>query len=241
MDRGFYPVNDRFSFPASPHQAVTRRLLFIAITLAGCGGARAADEPVLTPGVPTITSTAPALAVYATQRMLVMPAQAIRPGNVSGWADDATSLRTLLAGFDSTLSTEFRARGLAPQWATAGELDRIARRNPVHVTRPSDIRAGAAVASLERQRDEDIPEPIASQLRVYAGFHEARYALVPAEIRFEQGEFADAGRAIARVGILDIRGSKLVFIGDVVGPDAGDAATAVTNLGRRLADLIVSR
>jgi hypothetical protein len=94
---------------------------------------------------------------------------------------------------------------------------------------------------LERDRDEDIPEPVASQLRVLAGFHEARYALVPAVVRFERGEFADAGRAIARVGILDVRGSKLVFLGDIVGPDAGDATTALTNLGRRLADLIVPR
>ena len=179
--------------------------------------------------------------MYASQRMLVLPAQAIQPGDDLGWASDATNHRTLLASLDSTLATEVRARGLAPQWATSGELDRIARRNPVHVTRPSDIRAGAAVLMLERDRDEDIPEPVASQLRVLAGFHEARYALVPAVVRFERGEFADAGRAVARVGILDVRGSKLVFIGDIVGPDAGDATTALTNLGRRFADLIVPR
>lgn len=173
--------------------------------------------------------------------MLVLPAQGLQAGDAMGWVASIEDRRGLLARLDSTMASEIRDRGLAATWASAGELDRIARRNPVHVARVSDIRAGDAVRALERRRDDDIPEPIASQLRVLAGFHEARYALVPAEVRFERGEFADAGRAILRVGILDVRGSKLVFIGDIVGPDAGDATTALTNLGRRFASLIVSR
>jgi hypothetical protein len=242
MDRGFCAVNDGFSFPASAPTAVNRRLLLVVLALAGCGGARAPGGPdAAAPGVPMVTGTAPALAVYASQRMMVLPAQAIRPGDVLGWASDVANHARLLSQLDSTLSTEFRGRGLSPQWATAGDLDRIARRNPVHVTRLADIRAGAAVRALERSRDDDIPEPTASQLRVLAGFHEARYALVPTEVRFERGEFADAGRALLRVGILDVRGSSLVFIGDIVGPDAGDATTALVNLGRRFADLIVTR
>jgi len=179
--------------------------------------------------------------VYAAQPLMVLPAQAIRTDDSLGWVTAPADRPALLTEVDSSLETAFRARGLTPAWDMVSDLARTARRNPVHVPRPADIRAADAVRVLERRRDDDIPEPVASQLRVYAGFLDARYALVPAEVRFERGEFADAGRAILRVAILDVRGSKLVFIGDIVGTDAGDAPTAILNLGRRLADLIVQR
>lgn len=93
---------------------------------------------------------------------------------------------------------------------------------------------------LERQRDGQIPEPVASQLRTLAGFHDARYALIPAEIRFEAGASSGTGRAILRVAVLDVRGSRLAFIGDIVGADAPDYTPAVgAALARRFTDLVV--
>jgi hypothetical protein len=120
------------------------------------------------------------------------------------------------------------------------DLARTARRNPMYATNPADIRAGDAVRFLERKRDENIPEPVASQLRTLAGFHDARYALVPVEVRFEAGSASSTGRAVARIAVLDVRGSRLVFIGDIGGADAADYAPAlVAALARRFADHVV--
>jgi hypothetical protein len=42
------------------------------------------------------------------------------------------------------------------------------------------------------------------------------------------------------VAVLDVRGSRLVFIGDIVGADAPEySATLVAALARRFADLVV--
>lgn len=112
----------------------------------------------------------------------------------------------------------------------------------MYATNPAEIRAGDAVRYLERQRESEIPEPVASQLRTLVGFHDARHALVPVEVRFESGSAAGTGRAILRIAVLDVRGSKLVFIGDIVGPDAPDfSATIATDLARRFTDLVVPR
>jgi hypothetical protein len=218
---------------------VTRRQILLLLTLAGCGGSRSGAPGDASPAAePTPVE---ALAVYAPRRVMVLPTQGVRSGDPMGWIAPGTTQRGMLAQVDSALELEFRARGLTPAWILASDMSRTASRNPVHVVSPADIRAGDAVRQLERRRNEDIPEPVASQLRVHAGFTDARWALVPSELWFERGEFADAGRAVLRVGILDIRGSKLVFIGDITGTDAGDAATAILNLGRRFAGLITPR
>jgi hypothetical protein len=122
------------------------------------------------------------------------------------------------------------------------ELARTARRNPVYATNPSDVRAADAVRYLERQRDAEIPEPVASQLRTLIGFHDARHALIPVEVRFEPGSTAGTGRAFLRIAILDVRGSRLVFIGDIGGPDAPDLSPSLpTDIARRFTDLVVPR
>jgi hypothetical protein len=174
-------------------------------------------------------------------RLIVMPTQGVRAGDALGWAAKAGDRRLFLASVDSALETAVRDRGLST-WALASELARTARRNPLYATNPSDVRAADAVRFLERQRDSEIPEPVASQLRTLIGFHDARYALVPVEIRFEPGSAAGSGRAVLRVAVLDVRGSRLVFIGDIVGADAPDFSPSVgADLARRFTDLVVPR
>jgi hypothetical protein len=98
------------------------------------------------------------------------------------------------------------------------------------------------VRFLERKRDAEIPEPVAGQLRTLAGFHDARYALVPVEVRFEPGGSAGSGHAVLRVAVLDVRGSRLVFIGDIVGNDAPDFSPSLSaDVARRFTDLVVPR
>ena len=147
--------------------------------------------------------------------------------------------RAFLASVDSVLEAAVKEKGIVA-WVMPGELARTARRNPTYAVNPADIRAGDAVRYMERQRDANIPEPVASQLRTLAGFHGARYALIPVEVRFEAGSAAGTGRGVLRVAVLDIRGSRLVFIGDIAGPDAPEYSPTVgAGLARRFADLVV--
>ncbi len=169
--------------------------------------------------------------------MIVLPTQRAVAGR--GWEEKAGPPRVMFALFDSALASAAREKGLTA-WVMPDELARTARRNPTYATSPADIRAGDAVRFLEQKRDENIPEPVAGQLRTLAGFHDARYALIPAEIRFEAGSADNTSRIVVRMAVLDTRGSRLVFIGDITGADATDYSPAlVTALARRFADLVV--
>jgi hypothetical protein len=164
----------------------------------------------------------------------------MRTGDAMGWAAKAGG-RAFLAATDTALEVSVRERGLT-SWVLPSDLARTARRNPMYATNPADIRAGDAVRYLERQREADIPEPVAGQLRTLVGFHDARHALVPVEVRFEPGSTGGNGHAILRIAVLDVRGSRIVFIGDIVGPDVPDfSASIATDLARRFTDLVVPR
>src|SRR5688572_17353968 len=149
------------------------------------GGARSAPQ-----------SSAPAeapLNSFAATRLIVLPTQ--RAGDAIGWAVKAGEPKIVFALFDSSLESAAREKGLI-SWVMSSDLARTARRNPTYATNPADIRAGDAVRFLERQRDENIPEPVAGQLRTLAGFHDARYALIPVEVRFEAGSAPNTGRGV---------------------------------------------
>lgn len=207
-----------------------RRLLIAAFALAGCGGG---SRPAAT----AAPSAAAPLNSFAATRLIVLPTQ--RANDAIGWGAKAGEPRVVFATFDSSLESAVRGKGLTA-WVMASDLARTARRNPMYATNPADIRAGDAVRFLERQRDENIPEPVAGQLRALAGFHDARYALIPVEVRFEAGSAPSTGRAVVRMAVLDVRGSRLVFIGDITGADAADYTPAlVAALARRFADLVV--
>ena len=214
---------------------MNRRLLTAALVLAGCGGLRATPTPAS-----SFADDAP-LNGFASMPMIVMPAQGIRGGDSLGWSSRTGDRRAFLASVDSALATAVRDRGLT-SWTLPSVLVQTAKKNPTYVANPADVRAGDAVRLLERKRDSQIPEPVASQLRSYAAFHDASHALIPVEVRFEPGRAPGTGRAVLRVAVLDVRGSRLVFIGDIAGPDVPDfAPTVASDLARRFTDLVVPR
>jgi hypothetical protein len=214
---------------------VKRQLLLAVLVLAGCGGGGARNTPSQSPVVEAPLNS------FAAARLIVMPTQSLRTGDAMGWAARANG-RTFMSAVDSALEASMKDRGLT-SWIGATELARTARRNPMYATNPSEIRAGDAVRYLERQRESEIPEPVASQLRTLISFHDGvRHALVPVEVRFEPGTAAGTGRAVLRIAVLDIRGSRLVFIGDIMGPDAPDFSPAIaSDIARRFTDLVVPR
>jgi hypothetical protein len=210
-----------------------RSFLAAVLVLSGCAGSRATPTPNTVPDAP--------LNSFASLPMIVMPTQGVRTGDELGWSARTGDRRAFLASVDSALAAAVRDRGLTA-WVLPSVLEATARRNPTYVTKPADIRAADAVRYLERKKDSQIPEPVASQLRALAGFHDARHALIPVDVRFEPGNKPGTGRAILRIAVLDVRGSTLVFIGDIAGPDVADFSPAVTSdVMRRFTDLVVPR
>jgi len=175
---------------------------------------------------------------------MALPAQKLAGGDATGWVAKMPSPRAWLASVDSALEASLRERRVASVWTFPTELVRSARRNPMYATDPSEIRAAEAVRLLERRPDSRLAEPVASQLRALAGIHDARYAFVPVEIRFEQvtRDGKPAGRAILHAAVVDIRVASLSWSGDVASEVFADLSPAlVASLASRLADLIVAR
>ena len=146
-----------------------------------------------------------------------------------------------LLAADSAVAREASARRLSSNWVFPAELIRSAKRNPTYATDPNAIRAGDAVRRLERNSRGQLAEPVASQLRVLAGLHDTRYVLVPVELSFEPAS-AGKGQVVLHLALLDIRGARLQWSGNVT----SDAASALTpavlaTLAGHAVDLFVAR
>ncbi len=160
-----------------------------------------------------------------------------------GWGASIPAPAAFLLVADSAVEREAGARRLHTNWIFPAELTRSAKRNPTYATDPNAIRASEAVRRLERNSREHLAEPVSSQLRVLAGLHDARYALIPVELRFEPtADGQGRGRAVMHVALLDIRGSRLQWSGDVMSDDASAPTPALlATLAMRVADLFVAR
>lgn len=181
------------------------------------------------------------LSAFASTRMIVLPVQSVQRDDSLGWVAGIGNPRGLLATTDSALEAAFRDRGLTPTWALPTDLERIAGRNPGYAAAPATIRAGDAVRVMERRRGGEIPEPAGSQLRTLAGFHDARYAMVPVDLRF-QPTVAGRGQPVLRVAVLDVRASRLVWMSEIAGGDApAYSPELLGELATHFADLIVAR
>jgi hypothetical protein len=222
--------------------AVTNRL-FIALALAGlaCGGA--SPPPAATSEAPAPEPVHP-LAAFASTRIINVPAQRIVPGGAAGWAEKLQGSRAWLDSLDAAFERELRARRASSNWAFAADLARSSRRNPTFAADPYTIRASDAVRQLERRKDAVIAEPVASQLRALTGLHDARYAFVVSEVRFEPvaGSSPPSARAVAHAAVLDVRGSSLSWARDVSSDAfAEPSSSLLASLASRLADLFVPR
>lgn len=174
---------------------------------------------------------------------MAMPTQLFRTDDPTGWSGRVSDPRAYLALADSALERELRARNYGANWVFPAELTRTAKRNPTYATDPAAIRAGDAVRRLERKTSSSLAEPAASQLRVLAGMHDARYALVPVELRFESAAAGGAGgHVVLHIAVLDVRGARLDWSGDVASDDQATFGPALlASLAQHFADLIAPR
>lgn len=178
------------------------------------------------------------LAELAGAHIILLPAQQLRTADSLGWGA-SVGARAYLAALDEQIALALSQRGIGGTWALPADLARSARHNPSYAADPYAL----ATASLLpiRHAGVELREPFTTQLRTMVALHDARFALVPLELRFEP---AGAGmeRAVLRVDLLDARLSQVRWTGEV----SSDAAPALTStlaatLAARFVDLIAAR
>lgn len=231
-------------------------LLCLAVA---CGGAKQTPQPVSTAPAPaTAPPSAGASAIPATEQgaaspnagvlrrfaalnVIVLPTQSVASGDALGWRAASGGERVLIPALDAGIEAALGERGLTT-WVYSSALQRAAKRNPTYVTDPSAVRALEPVRAVMRKPDDSFAEPFASQLRSLAGVSDARYALIPLELRLESIPNASSGRAVLQAAVVDARGSRVVWVGEVAGDAHASYGPAVlASLARRVADLVVPR
>jgi hypothetical protein len=224
--------------------ASLRRLTLLAL-FAGCSRPAPAPSPAAQPSSTGAQSpnVAPqgaprgALAPLASEALIVLPVQALRV-SVPEWTEKVGDPRAYLSTVDDEIAFAVRDRGVKGQWAFPADLARSAKRNPGYTADPYNL-AVDALAPVERDADKLVGEPLAGQLRAFAGLFNARYALVPVEMRLVPD--ASGGRATLHLVVVDTRAARLTWKADVPGDGVRNFTPAVAaGIAGRVADLFTT-
>lgn len=201
------------------------RLLAIALLAAACGrGASPGAAPAPQP-----------LAAYAVQRLILTPAGFVR-SDTSAWSrlGGPVTSRSL----DSALVAELTVRGLAQNWILPSALAATYERNRSYAADPYRL-ALLPLRSPEFVAASRFAEPLSSQLRTMIALHEdARYVLVPVELRFEPA--GATARAVLKMALVDPRFAHANWVGTVEGNAAATPALALRNVAAKVADLFLA-
>jgi hypothetical protein len=188
---------------------------------------------------PTPTRIDHPLAVFAGRPMVVLPTRFVRDGDPMGWAAAIPSAREFLASVDAEIGFALKERDLGSNWIMPEALVRSARRNAAFVADPHTLAAERLRPPI-RRKIEQLPEPLASQLRSLVALNDARYVLYPLEVRFEPAD-EGKGRAVLNVLVLDARLSTVMWMGDVASdPVESFSPGLAAGVANRLADLIAA-
>ena len=179
------------------------------------------------------------LAGFATQRLIVAPASHVRADSL-GWVQQAGGARGMARRLDSALAIHFEARGLAQRWILPAELVRTFERSRSYATDPYQLSVEPLRVPSFRT-GEKYGEPLSSQLRTMIALQEdARYVLMPIELRFDRVTGAAGERGSLRLALLDPRLAEARWVADVRSEAAPDARAALEMIASRVADLFVA-
>lgn len=195
-----------------------------------------AKQPKPAPPTGAVAPSPTPLATLAGQRIIVLPLHYLRVVDTLGLAAQIAHPREFLRSIDDEIAFAMAERGLKPQWVFPDALVRAHQRNVGHTADPYAL-AGEVLRPTGPRRIEQLPDPLASQLRSLVAVSDARFALFPVEVRIENT--GGAARAVLHVVLLDARASNIRWAGEVASDTMrtippGLAAT----LANRLANLI---
>lgn len=202
--------------------------VLIAVTPLLCGvGPRLSAQDVPAAAV----RPAPLLADFAAMRVAIFPVQLWR-ADTSGWSRGVDWASARLA-LDSAITAVLQERGLGQRWAYSGDVVRSAKRNPNYTTDPFALGVGRWRTVVPKAKDP-LPQIVADNLRPFTALGDARYALIPVELR------AEGGDVVLRLVMADTRGRAVVWAGDLlVSGGAALPGTLATRIATLVANLVI--
>ena len=177
------------------------------------------------------------LGAFAGQRVLVLPVQHLLSDTgaivtPAGWGAFRREL-------DDSIGAEIAGRGIGRGWGYAADVARTSKRNALYVGDPYALGAQQLRGAVPKP-DDKLPQVLAGNIRTIIALGDARYVLLPIEVRIEKK--GPLQRAVLRLTLIDGRLGQFVWLGEV----ASEAASALTpvivsSLAARVADLVVAR
>jgi hypothetical protein len=205
------------------------------VAVAACTRAPRPQAPAATMAPLPATPLAP----FATRRVVLAPTQYLRQGDTLGWSARIASPRDFLANVDAELTFALEQRGLKGVWVFPEALARSVKRNPTYAADPYAL-AAQWLRPPTRKLPEQIPNPLADQLRTLVAINNARYVVLPVEVRFTAA--GGAGRAVLHLVLIDARAARVGWVGDIVSePSPSFSPALAASLASRTADLFVAR
>lgn len=179
------------------------------------------------------------LAALAAQKLVVAPVQMLREADSLGWSSAAGSAREYLRQVDGEIELAVKDRGVEGMWVFADQLARTAKRNAGYAPDPYALAVRPLRPAGVKKRRDMLPEPLASQLRSLVAFTDARYVLLPVEVRFER--HGEAGRAVMHLVLVDARLSRPMWAIEVASDAAAGFSPALAaTLAGHFADLVAA-
>jgi len=208
----------------------------------GCAGGSAAPPAEDAPPVN-------ALAAMLGRPLVILPTQFLAFSTGNGSWESSPDNGALLELLDKEIEATLRRRGVQARWTFASEMVASARRNAGLIGDPHGL-------SAERYRrakagDTPLSEPLGSQIRTLVALRDARYALLPVEVRVEGKN--GQGKGSVRLLLIDTRTARIVWAEDVIGAPTvsfGYPRAALTTalfpelareLASRIADMVVTQ
>ncbi|HKG92639.1 MAG TPA: hypothetical protein VKA84_12130 [Gemmatimonadaceae bacterium] len=214
-----------------------------AAAAAGCAGARPPAAEAAPDAAASSSAAARPLAPMAAQRIVVAPVQQLRGAESVGWSQAMGPAADYLRLVDDEIAFALRERQVGADWVFPPQLAATARRNAPVAADPYALEVAQLLAPPRSGGPVEIVEPLAGQARSLVAFSDARYVLIPTELRFERraqtAESGGAARAVLRVAVVDARLSRLRWAGDVASDTASAFSPAIAaGVAARLADLV---
>ncbi|MEO8194866.1 MAG: hypothetical protein ABI681_13530 [Gemmatimonadales bacterium] len=206
--------------------SATLSALAALVLLHGCASssAKPKEEP---------STAANPLTGMIGRQLLVLPAQYVAVANAGGSWDIVPGAVGLLPILDEEVEDAFRKRGVKRNWTFAAEITASANRNAGLAGDPREL--GAQGIRRVKAGDTPLPEPLASQIRGLVALTNARYALLPLEVRVDTRN--SERKASVRMLLIDSRTARVAWAEDVEATTQRDpqaAADALTPYGFRL-------
>ncbi len=175
----------------------------------------------------------------AGEHMVVLPVQYLIFADSLGWSLVAPPSRKYLTTLDDEITFALGERGLKNQWKFAPDVARSAARNATYAPDPYALAASQLRSGIKSDAWQ-LTEPLASQLRSLVALTDARYVMLPVEVRLTGSH--GSGRAMLHVVVIDARRSQIQWAGDVMTASTRAFSPALAaDLASRLADLVVAR